>query len=129
MKIISRSDFVCFISGSLLHTNNTENMSNIIPHMKNTWSFRFIKCKRYCRCLEKEPGQLVESLTRLTWVKASARSFWLIPQRLATLVWHLWWMFILHSEQRELVTLDIKNRERDKDIVKQREKQIRDKHQ
>lgn len=45
------------------------------------------------RCLHK-------SLTMLTWFKASARSFWLIPQRLATLVWHLWWTFILHSEQK-----------------------------
>lgn len=36
-------------------------------------------------------------LTWLTCVSASARSFWLIPQRLATLSWHLWWTFIAQS--------------------------------
>lgn len=56
------------------------------------------------------PGQPVKSLTRLTWVKASARSFWLIPQRLATLVWHLWWTFKPHSEQRQVVVLHIKTK-------------------
>lgn len=30
-------------------------------------------------------------------MRASANSFWLIPQRLATLVWHLWCTFIAQS--------------------------------
>lgn len=32
--------------------------------------------------------------------RASAISFWLTPQRLATFFWHLWWTFMLHSAQK-----------------------------
>lgn len=31
---------------------------------------------------------------------ASAISFWFIPQRLATFVWHRWWTFIPHAERK-----------------------------
>lgn len=32
--------------------------------------------------------------------RASAISFWLTPQRLATFFWHLWWTFMPHSAQK-----------------------------
>lgn len=34
---------------------------------------------------------------------ASAISFWFIPQRLATFVWHRWWTFIPHAERKNAV--------------------------
>lgn len=39
--------------------------------------------------------------TWLTWFNASAKSFWLMPQRLATFFWHLWCTFMPQSEVRE----------------------------
>lgn len=35
--------------------------------------------------------------TWVTWFKASAKSFWLMPQRLATFIWHLWCTFMPQS--------------------------------
>lgn len=34
---------------------------------------------------------------------ASAISFWFIPQRLATFVWHRWWTFMPHAERKKVV--------------------------
>lgn len=39
--------------------------------------------------------------TWLTWFSASAKSFWLMPQRLATFFWHLWCTFMPQSGVRE----------------------------
>lgn len=37
--------------------------------------------------------------------RASAISFWLTPQRLATFFWHLWWTFMPHSAQKPQFTM------------------------
>jgi hypothetical protein len=42
--------------------------------------------------------------TWLTWFKASAKSFWLMPQRLATFSRHLWCTFMPQSGVREKAT-------------------------
>ena len=80
--------------------NILKSIGMIIWYLKKDLSLKFFGFFLDMRLDWSIHWMIWDSLQELTWltcVSASASSFWLIPQRLATLSWHLWWTFMAQS--------------------------------